>query len=75
AGALPGTGFAAELGLAALLAGDVVSAGRTLRPVDGHLPVAPMPAAPDPEQIRRFAASAEATARWRARLDRVRKAL
>lgn len=75
AGALPGTGFAAELGLAVLLAGDVVSAGRTLRPMDGHLPVAPMPAAPEPEQIRRFTASAEATARWRARLDRARKAL
>lgn len=66
AGVLPDPGFAAALGGARLLTGDVVSDGRSLIPVDGHLPVAPMPPAPDPERLRRFAPADPATeARWR----------
>lgn len=54
AGVLPDWGFAHEVGGVLLLAGDVVSTARTLAPADGQLPVAPMPAAPDPGQLERF---------------------
>jgi O-succinylbenzoate synthase len=64
AGVLPESGFASELATVALLRGDVVSAGRSLIPVDGYLPVAPMPAAPDPERLARFAATDPDTVRW-----------
>lgn len=69
AGVLPDTGFASALGGAGLLAGDIVSDTRSLIPRDGFLPVAPMPPAPDPERLRRFAPTDAATeTRWRALL-------
>jgi hypothetical protein len=45
-------------------AGDLVSAGRSLQPVDGHLPVAPMPPAPDPERLRQFQVTDTARVTW-----------
>ena len=73
AGALPDLSFACGLGTKALLDGDVVAPSRSLIAVDGHLPVAPMPAAPDPELLRRFAVTdAEVVARWRRRLHAAR---
>lgn len=72
AGVLPDDGFAHELGGLALLAGDVVSAARSLIPVDGYLPVAPMPPAPDPAALGRCATASQARVDWwRARLDAV----
>jgi len=72
AGVLPDSGLAHELGGVASLVGDVVSAARSLIPVDGHLPVAPMPPAPDPHQLDRFTPVApERVAWWRNRLTRV----
>lgn len=67
AGVLPDTGFASTLGVG-LLGGDIVSGGRTLMPVDGTLPVSPMPPAPDLARLATFAADAETVARWRHRL-------
>lgn len=55
AGALPELPFACELGGRSLLVGDVVAESRSLRVVDGFLPVAPMPPAPQPELIERYA--------------------
>jgi len=75
AGALPEVVYAAELGLGALLAGDLVGPGRSLKPADGQLPVAPMPPGPDPQLVRRFTADDAAAGRWRERLDRARKHL
>jgi O-succinylbenzoate synthase len=50
---------------------DLVSPSRTLVPADGHLPAAPMPAAPDPERLARFAVTNPATiARWRELMNR-----
>ena len=70
AGVLPDVGFASELGGARLLVGDVVSDARSLIPVDGYLPVAPMPPGPDLERLRRFAPADSATEeRWRALLS------
>lgn len=71
AGVLPDPGFAHQLGGVALLSGDLVSAGRSLIPVDGHLPVAPMPPAPDPALLERFAADPARVGRWRARMAAV----
>jgi O-succinylbenzoate synthase len=69
AGVLPDVGFASALGGARLLVGDVVSDARSLIPVDGYLPVAPMPPGPDVERLRRFAPADAATeARWRSLL-------
>lgn len=69
AGVLPDTRYAATLGGARLLSGDMVSAGRSLIAVDGFLPVAPMPPAPDPAQLERFAVTdSGVVARWRERL-------
>nr|WP_221218385.1 MULTISPECIES: enolase C-terminal domain-like protein [unclassified Mycolicibacterium] len=69
AGALPEVAFACGLGTAASLAGDVVSPGRVLIPVDGHLPVAPMAPAPDAARVAEFTlADAERVAWWRRRL-------
>jgi O-succinylbenzoate synthase len=69
AGVLPDLPFACGLGTAAVLAGDVVSPGRALIPVDGYLPVAPMAPAPDPERVAQFALDdAERIAWWRVRL-------
>jgi O-succinylbenzoate synthase len=68
AGALPELDFACGLGTLALLDGDVTS--DSLLPVNGYLPV---PAhAPKPDRFAEFAADERTTARWLARLDRVR---
>jgi O-succinylbenzoate synthase len=69
AGALPEVPFACGLGTAAALAGDMVSPGRALIPVDGYLPVAPMAPGPDAARVAEFALDdAERIARWRERL-------
>ena len=73
AGALPELPFACGLGTRTLLDGDVVAPSRSLVPVDGHLPVAPMPAAPDPDLVARFAVTdADVIERWRQRLTTAR---
>ena len=69
AGALAESAFAHELGGVVLLAGDLVSPSRSLIPADGHLPVAPMPPAPDSAQLVRFAHPAPGW--WRERLRAV----
>jgi O-succinylbenzoate synthase len=79
-------GLAADVALAAALGeqqfapgpvpewlrdGDVVSASRTLVPADGHLPVAPMPAGPDPARLKRFLVTdLDVVGRWRDLLRR-----
>ncbi|OFJ53092.1 enolase C-terminal domain-like protein [Mycolicibacterium grossiae] len=69
AGALPDLPFACALGTRTWLAGDVVGAARVLLPTDGVLPVAPMPAAPDPAASSRFAITdPDRIAWWRSRL-------
>jgi O-succinylbenzoate synthase len=74
AGVLPDIGFDSELATVGLLSGDLVSAGRTLIPVDGYLPVAPMPAGPDANRLARFAVTDPATIdRWRNRLSAARR--
>jgi O-succinylbenzoate synthase len=73
AGALPELPYACALGTVTMLDGDLVAPGRSLRPVDGHLPVAPTPAAPVPELVRRFAVTdAERVDAWRRRLRSAR---
>jgi o-succinylbenzoate synthase len=73
AGALPELPFACGLGTVALLADDLVTGARSLQPVDGHLPVAPMPPAPDPKLVARFIQTdPDQVARWRNRLRRAR---
>lgn len=70
AGALPQLPFACELGTRGLLAGDLVADSRSLVPVDGYLPVAPMPPAPQHEKLDRFAVTDPArVAFWRDRLE------
>lgn len=70
AGVLPDLPFACGLGAVAELAGDVVSAARSLVVVDGRLPVAPMPPAPDLAQVARFTPTdAEQVSWWRRRLQ------
>jgi O-succinylbenzoate synthase len=74
AGILPNIGFAGELATARLLTGDVVSPGRRLMPVDGYLPVAPMPAAPDAHGLEHCAATdPDTVAWWRERLRNVQR--
>jgi O-succinylbenzoate synthase len=69
AGALPELPFACGLGTRLLLAGDVVAGPRSLVPVDGYLPVAPMPPTPDPELVARYRMVAPGDiAWWRTRL-------
>jgi O-succinylbenzoate synthase len=76
AGALPELPYACGLGTAAGLAGDVVSPGRSLIPVDGYLPVAPSAPGPDPARIAEFALDdAERVAWWRQRLSAARELL
>jgi O-succinylbenzoate synthase len=73
AGALPELPFACGLGTRGLLGGDLVSPSRSLMPVAGYLPVAPMPAAPDRELLARFEVTDPQTInRWRQRLRSVR---
>ncbi|MED5814690.1 o-succinylbenzoate synthase [Mycolicibacterium sp. 050232] len=70
AGALPRLEFACELGTRGLLAGDLVADSRSLVPVDGYLPVAPMPPAPQADRIERYALTDPArVAWWRERLQ------
>jgi O-succinylbenzoate synthase len=72
AGALPELAFACALGTRSLLTGDLVAGSRSLTSVGGHLPVAPMPAAPDPDLLRRFAVTDHAVVgHWRERLRSV----
>jgi len=74
AGALPELRFACALGTRLLMSGDVVSAARSLLPVDGYLPVAPMPPAPDRELVERYALTdPERLTTWRMRLRSVVK--
>lgn len=54
AGALPDLGYAGALSTRLLLGADVVADARALVPVDGGLPVAPMPPGPDPDLLERF---------------------
>lgn len=55
AGALPDLTYASALGTRLLLDADIVADARSLVPVDGSLPVAPMPPGPDRELLERFA--------------------
>lgn len=69
AGVLPELPYACALGTRALLAGDVVAPGRWLIPVDGCLPVAPMPPGPDGDLLERFALTdPDRVTWWRQRL-------
>jgi O-succinylbenzoate synthase len=67
AAALPELPFACGLATVALLDGDVTS--DPLLPVDGALPVRPV----TPDRLAEVAADPEVEARWRARLDAVRR--
>lgn len=69
AGALPELDYAAALSTRLLLGADVVGHARSLVPVDGSLPVAPMPPGPDPDLLRRFALTDAA------RIERLRQQL
>lgn len=72
AGALPELPYACALGDVGSLAGDLVEPARQLRPRGGRLPVAPMPPAPDPALLERFAITDTAElAQLRERLRRV----
>ncbi|MDT5326542.1 MAG: o-succinylbenzoate synthase [Mycobacterium sp.] len=76
AGALPELKYACGLGTRSLLTGDLVAGPRSLIPVDGYLPVAPMPPAPDPELVRQFAITdKDRIAWWRERLRTARAVL
>ena len=67
AGALPELPFAVATVMP--LTGDVVSPARSLVATDGHLPVSPMPPAPDVDLMAEFTAADPVTvARWRDRL-------
>lgn len=76
AGVLADAGYAHSLGAALLLSGDVVSEARHLAPVEGFLPVAPMPAGPDASRLEEFGArDAGMVARWRGLLGAVQRYL
>ncbi|HEX5142986.1 MAG TPA: enolase C-terminal domain-like protein [Mycobacterium sp.] len=64
AGALPELPFACALGTATQLVDDVVSEARSLIPVDGYLPVAPMPPRPDPARLQRCRITDSAREAW-----------
>lgn len=69
AGALPDLPFASRLGARSLPDGDLVAAARSLIPVDGHLPVAPTPPAPDADRLARcLLTDRRRRERWRERL-------
>lgn len=68
AGVLPDVGLASELGGVRLLRGDLVSDARSLIPIDGYLPVAPMPPAPDAARLLQFAVPDVTESRWSALL-------
>jgi o-succinylbenzoate synthase len=72
AGALPELDFACGLGTLSLLRGDVVGPARALNPVDGYLPVAPVPPTPDPALLDEYEMKDKARAQWwRDRLTRL----
>jgi O-succinylbenzoate synthase len=74
AGALPELRYACALGTALQVSGDLVAGARSLVPVGGYLPVAPMPPAPDAELVRRYAVTdSDRIAWWRGRLDAARR--
>lgn len=76
AGALPEVTFACGLGTAAALAGDVVSPGRVLTPVEGYLPVAPSAPGPDAERVAEYELDdPERITWWRRRLSAARELL
>lgn len=76
AGALPELPYACGVRRPPWLTGDVITAGRSLVPVDGYLPVAPMPPAPDPDLLARYTVTDRGTlAWWRQRLQNARTAL
>ena len=64
AGALPELVHACGLGTSAVLVGDLVSPGRSLIAVDGHLPVAPMPPGARCRSAHRFAVEDPARVTW-----------
>ncbi|WP_454790311.1 o-succinylbenzoate synthase [Mycolicibacterium lutetiense] len=64
AGALPQLAFACELGTRQFLAGDVVADSRSLVAVDGYLPVAPMPPAPQRDRLAQYAVTDPARLTW-----------
>jgi O-succinylbenzoate synthase len=76
AGALPELRYACGLGTTSLLSGDLVAGPRSLIPVGGYLPVAPMPPAPDPELVKQYAITdTDWIAWWRQRLGAARAVL
>jgi O-succinylbenzoate synthase len=75
AGALQELRYACAFDTTSLLAGDLVTGARSLIPVGGYLPVAPMPPAPDPELVTRYAITdPNRIACWRGRLRAARAA-
>lgn len=64
AGALPTLDFACGLGTLSLLTDDVVGSARSLRPIDGYLPVAPTPPNPDPDLLTRFEITDPTRTQW-----------
>ena len=69
AGALPELPFACGLGTRMLLIGDVVAPSRSLFPVGGYLPVAPIAPPPDPDALAQYAlGDPNRIAWWRERL-------
>lgn len=73
AGALPDLPYACGLGTPLAPETDLVSPSRSLIPVDGALPVAPLAPAPDPGQLARYRLDdAGRVGWWR---DRLRRAL
>lgn len=64
AGALPQLPFACELGTRGLISGDLVADSRSLVPVDGYLPVAPMPPAPQRDRLERYRVTDPARLQW-----------
>jgi O-succinylbenzoate synthase len=67
--------LACSLGTLPALSPDIVAEARVLRPRDGHLPVAPMPAAPDRARLEPFILEGDRADRWRQRLAAARSAL
>ena len=64
AGALPDLRYACALSAGLVVAADLVGPARTLVPVDGTLPVAPMSPAPSPGLLARHAVTDPARIRW-----------
>ncbi|MET0899668.1 MAG: enolase C-terminal domain-like protein [Mycobacterium sp.] len=76
AGVLPDLPFACTIARPSWVAGDVVTTGRAMVATDGHLPVAPMPPAPESTLLAEYALTdAAALTRWQRRLQAARDAL